>query len=237
MNQSHVSYQESHCLWSLSQPPDLSSFGFDFNVAARWRLHRSGYMLVLVLLGARSAPGSLSLRVRRVRLQLISASIGVRVVLWQRRRVLPSQGGVWRNQTLLHPLLLLHPSVLEPNFDLKVEIFLLRIIPSGSRQFKTYLGLVQLERCCNLNPPGSGEIFVEVKFFLQFCQLFGGEVRPPRVVDSSPLPTVEAVRFRSWNTKTFSCCIRGGESRENHEKTNKTWELRANWSFASDKFD
>ena len=28
------------------EPPDLSSFGFDFNVAARWRLHRSGYRLV-----------------------------------------------------------------------------------------------------------------------------------------------------------------------------------------------
>ena len=135
MNQSHVIYQESHCLYSQSQHPDLSSFGFDFNIAARWRLHRSGYMLVWGLLGARSAPGSLSLRVGRVRLQLISASIGVRVVLWQGRRVLASQGGVWRNQTLLHPLLLLHPSVLEPNFDLKVEFFLLRIIPTG-RQLK-----------------------------------------------------------------------------------------------------
>ena len=59
----------------------------------------------------------------------------------------------------------------------------------------TYLRLVQLERCCNFNPPGPGEIFVEVKFFLQFCQLFGGEVRPAGVVDASALSTVETVRF------------------------------------------
>ena len=49
---------------SQARPPDGSSFGFDFNVAASWRLHRSR----CVLRGAMEAPRSLSLRVRRVRL-------------------------------------------------------------------------------------------------------------------------------------------------------------------------
>ena len=209
---------------SLAQPPDISSFGFDFNVAARWRLHRSRYMLW----GAREAPGSLSLRVGRVRLELVSASIGVCVVLWQRRRVLARQRRVWRNQTFLHPFLLLHPSVLEPNFDLKIVCCVnWELFPRWWWVVRTYLRLVQLERCCNFNPPGPGEIFVEVKFFLQFCQLFGGEVRPAGVVDASALSTVETVRFWCWNIqKSFSCC-----RQRKHRKNQRGKSVVYFWKF------
>lgn len=55
------------------------------------------------------------------------------------------------------PFLLLHPSVLEPDLHLSV---------------------IQLEGVSNLYAPGSGQVFVKMKFFLQFCKLFGGEVCP-----------------------------------------------------------
>ena len=72
--------------------------------------------------GAGTAPGSLSLRPGRVRLQLVPAPVGVRVVLGEGRGVLPREGGVRGDQTLLHTLLLLHPPVLEPDFDLEHKL-------------------------------------------------------------------------------------------------------------------
>lgn len=66
-----------------------------------------------------AGPGSLSLGAGAVRLELIPGPVGVRVVLRQGRRVLSGQAGVRGDQALLHPLLLLHPPVLKPDFHLK----------------------------------------------------------------------------------------------------------------------
>lgn len=70
-------------------------------------------------------------------------------------RFLRGPGGSRRGETFLFPLLLFHPPVLEPDFD---------------------LGFVELQRSGDLHPPGPGEVLVKVKFFLQLRQLFGGEV-------------------------------------------------------------
>lgn len=66
-----------------------------------------------------AGPGSLSLGAGAVRLELIPGPVGVRVVLRQGRGVLSGQAGVRGDQALLHPLLLLHPPVLKPDFHLK----------------------------------------------------------------------------------------------------------------------
>ena len=82
------------------------------------------------------------------------------------------EGRFGRNESLLHALLLLHPPVLEPDLHLR---------------------LVELEGGGDFDPSGSGQIFVEMEFFLQFRQLFGGEVGAPRVVGSAAARTTAAV--------------------------------------------
>ena len=77
------------------------------------------YLIIWLQVLAGPRPGSLSLRPRTVRLELVPGPVGVRVVLRQGRGVLPRQAGVRRDQALLHPLLLLHPPVLKPDFHLK----------------------------------------------------------------------------------------------------------------------
>ena len=69
--------------------------------------------------------------------------------------------GLLGDEALLHPLLLLHPPVLEPDL---------------------HLGLVELEGRGDLYPPRPGQVLVEVELLLEFGELFVGEVGPPRVV-------------------------------------------------------
>ncbi len=57
-----------------------------------------------------------------------------------------------------------HPSVLEPDLDLR---------------------LVELESGRDLDPPRPRQVFVEVELFLQLGQLFGGKVGPASVVGSA----------------------------------------------------
>ena len=57
--------------------------------------------------------------------------------------------------------LLFHSSVLKPDFDLR---------------------LVEAERRCYLDAPGSSEVAIKVKLFFQFSQLLVGEVGSPDVV-------------------------------------------------------
>ena len=77
-----------------------------------------------------------------------------------------------------------------------------------------------------------------MKFFLKFCQLLRGEVRPPGVVDASALSSIEAVRFGSWNreiilvfkVKYFSkfkdvLCAKEAFFSSKHLKTNQVWNL------------
>ena len=71
------------------------------------------------------------------------------------------------NEALLHPLLLLHAPVLEPDFD---------------------LGLVQLQGPRYLYPTRPGQVLVEMELLFQLGQLLGGEVGPAGVVDSSGTP-------------------------------------------------
>jgi len=73
---------------------------------------------------------------------------------------------VW-NEALLHPLLLLHAAVLEPDLD---------------------LGLVQLQGPRYLYPTRPGQVLVEMELLFQLGQLLGGEVGPAGVVDSSGTP-------------------------------------------------
>lgn len=61
----------------------------------------------------------------------------------------------------LESLLLLHPPVLEPDFDLR---------------------LVELQRRSDLDAAGSGEVLIEVEFLFEFCELLVGEVGASRVV-------------------------------------------------------
>ena len=68
------------------------------------------------------------------------------------------------NEALLHPLLLLHAPVLEPDLD---------------------LGLVQLQGPRYLYPTRPGQVLVEMELLFQLGQLLGGEVSPAGVVDSS----------------------------------------------------
>lgn len=68
------------------------------------------------------------------------------------------------NETFLHSFLLFHSTILEPDFD---------------------LGLVQLKRAGDLDSSSSGQVLVEVELLFELGQLFGREVRPTRVVDSS----------------------------------------------------
>ena len=56
------------------------------------------------------------------------------------------QGGVWRNEPLLHAFFLFHPTILEPDF---------------------HLCLVELKRACNFDAPGAGQVLVEVELLLQ----------------------------------------------------------------------
>lgn len=65
-----------------------------------------------------------------------------------------------RGQALFLALLLFHPAVLEPDFD---------------------LSLVQLKRCRDLHAPRAGQILVEVELLLKLGELFGGEVGPDGV--------------------------------------------------------
>lgn len=61
------------------------------------------------------------------------------------------------NNALSLQFLLLHASVLKPNF---------------------HLSLSQLEAAGDLHPSGPCQVFVEVELFLQFSQLFGAEISP-----------------------------------------------------------
>ena len=56
------------------------------------------------------------------------------------------QGGVGRNQTLLHAFFLFHSPILKPDF---------------------HLCLVELKRACNFDAPGAGQVLVEVELLLQ----------------------------------------------------------------------
>lgn len=67
-----------------------------------------------------------------------------------------------RDQAFLHPLLLLHPSVLEPDLD---------------------LGLVELECRCDLDPPRPRQVLIEVELLLQLRQLLVREIGPAGVVE------------------------------------------------------
>ena len=71
------------------------------------------------------------------------------------------------NEALLHPLLLLHAAVLEPDLD---------------------LGLIQLQGPRYLYPTRPGQVLVEMELLFQLGQLLGGEVGPAGVVDSSGTP-------------------------------------------------
>ena len=111
---------------------------------------------------------------------MVTRPVRVRVVLRQRRRVLAGQRRVLWDQTLFHSLLLLHPSVLEPNFHLKGIYVRERSVMSSSGNLRTllfgcfptpHLGLVKLQRSSDLNSPSSRQIFVEVEFFLEFREL------------------------------------------------------------------
>ena len=62
----------------------------------------------------------------------------------------------------------------------------------------TNLSFIKLKGCGYFNSPSSGKVFVKVKLFLKFCELFGWEVGPPRVVDSSSLTSEESLRFWCW---------------------------------------
>lgn len=95
------------------------------------------------------------------------------------RRGLSCHAVILRDQALLHPFLLLHPAVLEPDFN---------------------LGLVELERARDFYPPGAGQVLVEVELLLQLGQLFRREVGPPGVVHAAGVvaPGV-AVRVRLRN--------------------------------------
>lgn len=64
------------------------------------------------------------------------------------------RGRDWQ-ETFFLSLFLFHPSVLKPDL---------------------HLGLIKLQSCCNLHPPGPGQVLVEMEFFLQFCQLLGGKI-------------------------------------------------------------
>ena len=94
---------------------------------------------------------------------------------------LPGQAVVRRDQALLHPLLLLHPAVLEPDLD---------------------LGLVELQSSGDLDPTSPGQVLVEVELLLQLRQLLRREVGPPGVVDPACVVTSRVavgVGFRNWN--------------------------------------
>ena len=56
----------------------------------------------------------------------------------------PGEGGVWRNEPLLHAFFLLHPPVLEPYL---------------------HLGFIELQGSGNLNSSGSGQVLVEMELF------------------------------------------------------------------------
>ena len=84
----------------------------------------------------------------------------------------PRQGVVWGYQALLHTFLLLHSSILEPDF---------------------HLCLVQLKSARNFDPAGARQVLVKVELLLQLGQLFGSEVGASRVVEAagaglSPVP-------------------------------------------------
>jgi hypothetical protein len=54
------------------------------------------------------------------------------------------------------PFLLFHPAVLEPDF---------------------YLGVIQMQAVGYLDASSSSQVLIEMKLFLQFCQLLGAEIR------------------------------------------------------------
>ena len=71
---------------------------------------------------------------------------------------------ILRDQAFLHSFLLLHPSVLEPDLDLR---------------------LVELQRTRDLDSSSPGQVLVEVELLLQLGQLLCREVRPARVVHTT----------------------------------------------------
>ena len=93
--------------------------------------------------------------------------------------VVPDQGRVVRDEPLLHPLLLLHPPVLEPDLD---------------------LGLVELEGSGDLDPTGARQVLVEVELLLQLRQLLRREVGSARVVEIRLVltPVDETLGLRNW---------------------------------------
>lgn len=74
------------------------------------------------------------------------------------------RGGRRGQKPFSFSFLLLHPAVLEPDFD---------------------LGVVQLQGVGYLDAPGSGQVLIEMKLLLQFCQLLGAEIRADRAGGAS----------------------------------------------------
>ena len=93
------------------------------------------------------------------------------------------QGGVWRNEPLLHAFFLFHPTILKPDF---------------------HLCLVELKGAGDFDPSGSGQVLVEVELLLQLGQLLRREVRSSRVVDATGalLTSIAAVCFGLRNCKS-----------------------------------
>ena len=114
------------------------------------------------------------------------------------------QRGVVGDQTLFHPLLLLHAAVLEPDLD---------------------LGLIQLKRPCDLYPARPRQVLVEVKLFLQLSQLFRREVGPPCVVDApGPAGATEAARtvatrIHAVTTVTIGAWLRNWKTKQHFIST------------------
>jgi len=94
------------------------------------------------------------------------------------------------DQPLLHSLLLFHPSVLEPDLDLR---------------------LVELERAGDFDPARPRQVLVKVELLLQFGQLLGREVGPARVVDAArtaPTPAPGTLTARTNTVSTVTARVR-----------------------------
>lgn len=131
-----------------------------FGNAGVWLLWEGGEWLLIGAVRVRPSGGHCGGRrggSRRSRNRLLRC----RVVHFLLKALAGVRGhGLDREQPFFLPLLLLHPTVLEPDF---------------------HLSLIQLQRGGDLHPPRSGQVLVKVELLLQLSQLLGGEVGPHRV--------------------------------------------------------